>query len=93
MVASPNCNKSLPEPPNNSFKPFHNVILPTPLPYNPRMLIEPLDLLGIETWMRKELRAFVFGVIKNLYLVTDARTRSFTPCVLLKKTRRVMMKE
>jgi len=57
------------------------------------MLIEPLDLLGIETWMRKELKAFVFGVIKNLYLVTGARTRSFTPCVLLKKTRRVMMEK
>jgi len=53
-------------------------------------LIEPLDLSETETWMRKELRAFVLGVIKKLYLVTGARTRSFTPCVLLKKTRRVV---
>jgi hypothetical protein len=50
------------------------------------MLIEPLDPSGIGTWMREELRAFVFGVMKNLYLGTSARTRSFTPCVLLKKT-------
>ena len=35
MVVSLNCNKSLPEPLNNSSKPFHNVILPTPPPYNP----------------------------------------------------------
>ena len=35
MVASPNYNKSLPGPANNNSKPFFNVILPTPLPYNP----------------------------------------------------------
>jgi hypothetical protein len=43
--------------------------------------------------MRKELRAFVLGMIKNLYLVTGARTRSFTPCVLLKKIGRVVREE
>jgi hypothetical protein len=56
------------------------------------MLIEPLDPSGTTTWMREELRAFVFGVMKNLYLGTSARTRSFTPCVLLKKTGRVVRK-
>jgi hypothetical protein len=57
------------------------------------MLIEPLDPSGTGTWMREELRVFVFCVMKNLYLGgTSARTRSFAPCVLLKKTGRAMRK-
>jgi hypothetical protein len=56
------------------------------------MLIEPLDPSGTTTWMREELRAFVFCVMKNLYLDTSARTKSFTLCVLLKKTGRAVRK-
>jgi hypothetical protein len=73
----------------------HSTMLSYQLPHliTLTMLIEPLDLSETEIWMRKELRAFVLGMIKNLYLVTGARTRSFTPCVLLKKIGRVVREE
>jgi hypothetical protein len=42
--------------------------------------------------MRGELKAFVFGVMKSLYLGTDARTRNSIPCVLWKTMRKVVRK-
>jgi hypothetical protein len=67
-----------------SYQPFHLITL--------TMLKVQLDLLEIVTWMREELRALCFGVMKNSYLSIGVRTRSFTPCVLLKKTGRVVRK-
>jgi hypothetical protein len=54
------------------------------------MLVKLLGLSGTRTWMRGELRAFVFCVMKNLYLDTGVRTRSFTHYVLLKRMGRVV---
>jgi hypothetical protein len=40
--------------------------------------------------MRGGLRVFVSGVMKNLCLAIGARTRGFTPYVLLKRTEKVV---
>jgi len=61
-----------------------------PHPITPTMLVKPLGLSGTRTWMRGELRAFVFCVMKNLYLDTSVRTKGFTHCVLLKRMGRVV---
>jgi len=63
-----------------SYQPLHLI--------TQTMLIEPLDLLEIVTCMREEIRVLCFGVMKNSYLSTGVRRRSFTPYVLLKKTGR-----